>query len=265
MLYPFGNEIRFLNTTITTATHTKFNLKNKRFIKFILRLTGLPHFGARLRAYYLNKLLHQINPGSYVLDAGCGIGLNTFLAARKGFTVFGIDNDPQKISIANNMLKKSQFNNIQFTIGDITKIKPPSNLYDCVICFEVLEHIEDDEKALKSISRVIKENGSLLLSVPGIGFISRANQHHKHHVREGYSLEELREKLTNNNLKITKIIGIEHTPIGFLLRFLNDEMHQKSLMLTTFLFPFFFPLAIVDGLLPEILTPNNWIIVAKKQ
>ena len=264
MLNVFGNEVRFLNTTITTANHTRFSLKNKNFVKFILRFIGLPHFGARLRAFYLNSLLDQLIPESKILDAGCGIGLNAFLAARKGHIVTGIDNDSEKIVLAKKMLSRSNYPNVSFLKNDVTKLQFTNKSFDCVICIEVLEHIKNDRKAIQEISKILNEDGLLIVSVPGIGVISRLNQHHKHHVREGYSLPELKKKLGEADLRIKKVVKIEHTYLGLAVRFLNDEIHQRSLLITTLLFPLFLPLAIFDGYLPELIAPNNWIIVAKK-
>lgn len=262
--FPFGYEVSFLNTTLTTAIHTKFNLRNKRTIKLILRTVGLPHLGAQVRAYYLNKLLEQIKPSSKILDAGCGIGLNSFLAARRGFNVTGIDNDKEKISSAKQILAKVPFKNAEFNQGSILDL-PYNRKFDAVICFEVLEHIKDDTKAIFEMSRVLKNNGILILSVPGKGTISRINQCAKHHFREGYSLNELVHKLNKAGFKLSKVIGIEHTPLGLFIRFTNDAVHKKTLLVTTMLFFIFFPLAIIDGLLPQITTPQNWIIVALKK
>ena len=262
---PFGYEVSFLNTTVTTAIHTRFNLKNKKLVKFILRIIGLPHFGARLRAYYLNKLLSHLAPSSRILDAGCGIGLNSFLLGRKGFTVVGVDSDKEKIYSAKHMLANFHKLSVQFKLGNLLDLKSENKNFDCVVCFEVLEHIENDKKALEEISKVLKQNGILILSVPGKGFISFINQQSKHHVREGYSLSEIRALLGRSNLSIKKAIGIEHTSLGLFLRLTNDALHKRSLFITTLSFFVFLPLAIIDGFLPKIITPQNWIILAKKQ
>src|SRR3989344_4646690 len=163
---PFGSEVAFLNTTITTAINTRFNLHNKRFIKLVLRITGLPHFGARIRAYYLGRLLKQLAPASEILDAGCGIGLNSFLVARRGFVITGIDNNKEKLSSAKQILTKASVKNVEFHQESILNL-PYSKRFDAVICFEVLEHIKDDATALFEMSRALKNGGTLLLSVPG--------------------------------------------------------------------------------------------------
>lgn len=261
---PFGHEVHLLNSTITTATQKTFNLANKHAVKGIIRRIGLPHFGARLRAYHLNKLLNTLPLKQKILDAGCGMGLNAFLAVRKNHTVTGVDTDKQKITLALQMKKAKRYASGRFIVDDLTKLSLPPNSFDVVMCFEVLEHIKHDHKALSEISRVLRPNGKLFLSVPGQGIISRINQQSKHHVREGYHISDLKKLLKNNNLHIEQTIAIEHTFLGFLVRYLNDEIGRRSLAAVTLCFPLFLFLGIVDGYLPEMIVPNNWIIVARK-
>ncbi|MEG3066539.1 methyltransferase domain-containing protein [Acetomicrobium sp.] len=41
-----------------------------------------------------------------------------------------------------------------------------SNQFDCIICYHVLEHIPDDQMAMKEIFRVLKPGGWAILQVP---------------------------------------------------------------------------------------------------
>lgn len=49
---------------------------------------------------------------------------------------------------------------------DITSLPEPSNSFDWILCYHVLEHIEDDFKAFKELFRVLKKNGSVLIQTP---------------------------------------------------------------------------------------------------
>lgn len=49
---------------------------------------------------------------------------------------------------------------------DITQLSLPDNTYDLIICIHVLEHINDDAKAMSEILRVLKPGGAALLDVP---------------------------------------------------------------------------------------------------
>lgn len=46
---------------------------------------------------------------------------------------------------------------------DITDISLPDNQFDCIICYHVLEHIRDDQKAMKELFRVLKPGGWAIL------------------------------------------------------------------------------------------------------
>ncbi|MBA2525505.1 MAG: methyltransferase domain-containing protein [Pyrinomonadaceae bacterium] len=49
---------------------------------------------------------------------------------------------------------------------DITDIKEKESTYDVIICNHVLEHIEDDAKAMRELYRVLKPGGFAILQVP---------------------------------------------------------------------------------------------------
>ena len=51
-------------------------------------------------------------------------------------------------------------------IDDITDSNLKKNSYNLLICWHVLEHIEDDYKAIQEMYRILKFGGRLLLSIP---------------------------------------------------------------------------------------------------
>lgn len=49
---------------------------------------------------------------------------------------------------------------------DITNIKQESEKFDIIICYHILEHIIEDEKAISELYRVLKKNGVIYLQTP---------------------------------------------------------------------------------------------------
>jgi ubiquinone/menaquinone biosynthesis C-methylase UbiE len=49
---------------------------------------------------------------------------------------------------------------------DITNINSPSESFDLIICYHILEHIEDDLLALKELKRILKPGGKCFIQTP---------------------------------------------------------------------------------------------------
>ncbi|MDA1925440.1 glycosyltransferase [Bacillus cereus] len=72
----------------------------------------------------------------------------------------------------------NQFKNITYICGDlepkdslmeeidITRIAYENNTFDVILCSHVLEHVPDDEKAMRELYRVLKPNGWGIIQVP---------------------------------------------------------------------------------------------------
>ncbi|MCG2419607.1 methyltransferase domain-containing protein [Aequorivita sp. F47161] len=49
---------------------------------------------------------------------------------------------------------------------DITQIPLEKDFFDLIICYHILEHIEDDKKAMSELYRVLKKNGTCIIQTP---------------------------------------------------------------------------------------------------
>jgi len=49
---------------------------------------------------------------------------------------------------------------------DITNIPFKNEVFDFILCSHVLEHVENDKKALNEFCRILKKNGNLIITVP---------------------------------------------------------------------------------------------------
>lgn len=103
--------------------------------------------------------------GKVVLDLGCGTGYGaTFIQSCKAYV--GVDIDAESIEWANKHYGDSLHT---FKVGSATKIPLRSNSVDQVLCFEVLEHIEDKEAVVSEMARVLKKGGNFIVSTPQKG------------------------------------------------------------------------------------------------
>jgi len=100
-----------------------------------------------------------------ILDVGCGEGftLNRLKEHGIGKRLEGVEHSTDAISLG-----KKIYPEIKIKQGDIYKLPYENNSFDLVLCTEVLEHLEEPEKALKELARVSKKY--LVISVPNEPF-----------------------------------------------------------------------------------------------
>lgn len=102
------------------------------------------------------------SPETELLDCGCGTGL----FAKEMSTscrVTAVDDHEEALSLARRNLSPEHC----FS-GSATILPFPDAAFDAVTALDVLEHIQDDKKALAEWKRVLRPGGVLLLTVPAL-------------------------------------------------------------------------------------------------
>ena len=111
-----------------------------------------------------------LEPGMRVLDAGCGAGRHLCEAFRgSGIDVVGIDlnwGDLEKTRSFLCLMAAECDGRWLVAKGDVTHLPFNDEVFDAVICSEVLEHIPDNRLAVKELVRVLKPSRPLVVSVP---------------------------------------------------------------------------------------------------
>jgi SAM-dependent methyltransferase len=101
-------------------------------------------------------MVHQQAITGKVLDVGCGSkpyeDCFPLVSAYIGIDVETSGHDHK--------------NSIVDVFYDGLSIPFTNESFDSVVCFEVLEHVKDPKVILQEVNRVMKDNGSLLISVP---------------------------------------------------------------------------------------------------
>lgn len=108
-------------------------------------------------------VLRSGTPGR-LLDVGCAEGLFLELARHADYEVTGLDFNPELVRMARERLGVGSI--YPSAVEEVGKRFPEAQ-FDVITIFEVLEHVADPCGTLRSIQRVLKPGGRLLLSVPG--------------------------------------------------------------------------------------------------
>lgn len=117
-----------------------------------------------------------------LLEVGCGEGRGVAWLMPKVEKFSAID----KIDAVVESLKR-KFPQANFISGNIPPLPYDDNTFDCVVSFQVIEHIADDHLYLKEISRVLKPGGLALITTPNRPMSLSRNPWHE---RE-YTADEL--------------------------------------------------------------------------
>jgi len=123
-----------------------------------------------------------------LFDGGAGGGQMMLQAYEAGFCVqgTGMEYDPNLYQILLGTFSDTPA--LTPEQGSLLEVPHPDESFDCAMTTQVLEHIDDHERAAAELARIVKKGGHLIVSVPhppepfpNVG-----------HVREGYSEDDLR-------------------------------------------------------------------------
>lgn len=157
-----------MNKIKTTSYQYGSDYQNKQVEKYKNRANN--HWKYRVKIF--NELLkeHVLPIFNYrekseltVVDIGCSIGTFALEAAKNGYKSIGVDFDDDAIHIAKQLAKEENLN-AKFICGDISQDINFNEKIDIAVCFDIFEHLHDDELGafLQSVKNKLSKKGVLL-------------------------------------------------------------------------------------------------------
>jgi SAM-dependent methyltransferase len=114
--------------------------------------------------------------GRRVLDAGCGIGYGSELLRRAGASdVVALDISEAALELAKSIVSAG----VTCELGDVGSLSHDDDSFDVIVCFDVIEQVDDLERVLDELARVLRPGGLLLISTPNRDRDIPGNPHHQ--------------------------------------------------------------------------------------
>lgn len=151
-------------------------------------------FKARLSILesYCKKIINH--PEMKILNVGAATGATSEMLSKFG-EVTSLEYD----EFCCKFLKEKT--GIEAINASLTDLPFEDDSYDIICAFDVIEHIEDDIKAIEEIHRVLKPNGKYFLTVPAFQSLWSNHDVINHHFRR-YRKNQFNKLIVNNKLKI---------------------------------------------------------------
>lgn len=230
------------------------------------------NIGTRAREIYIKNSLKNLRPNQIILDLGCGTGYFANVLSKKG-KVIGLEIEEESLKFA----AKKYKNKAKFVVGSGLDLPFKNNSFNVVLTSEVIEHVPDDKTFLYEIKRVLKRNGTLILTTEcNEGIFPPTEICHKHgteHYQDyklGYKTKELKKLLQDSRFKI---LDLDYSLVFFsklfmelikLIYHLKNPKHEKQsdveeqtkgmmFKIYTFIFPFFMLFVYLDKVYSKLL------------
>jgi len=139
--------------------------------RLLFKTMGVADPAHYLHGRYFRRALAQwtdVQPRA-ILDAGCGRGDYTFYLARRfpDAQVYGVDLDEKRIARNKTMAGELGLDNVSFQVADLVTVRFPTK-FDIIISIDVLEHIPEQEKALRNLASQLTSEGRVFFHIPTV-------------------------------------------------------------------------------------------------
>lgn len=151
---------------VFTAIKLNFNFmsedlkKNKEFWDRIKLDASLEYSRQILDNFIAGASLRD----KYILDAGSGLGVYTFLFCERGAKVIGTDISLNSLAIAKNKLLRYNYSNAHFIQSDV-RFLPLKSKFDLIWSFGCLCYVENPLLVIESWANLLNSGGQIIVSM----------------------------------------------------------------------------------------------------
>lgn len=208
--------------------------------RLYFKIFGYPDIASHGRFPIVYNLLKP-KKGEKIFDAGCGNGIYANMFAYYfGCRVTGWDLDDKKLRIAQRIADYFH-NHVNFYKKDLEKDAFPKGLFDKVICLEVIEHIKNDNQLLNNFNKITKKGSLLIISTAKKENLTKDEEKSRYqkvkkgtHVRSGYELGELKDKLVKAGFK-PKVCFPYYRSFSRIVIKIQHQIYKRNLVLLNIL------------------------------
>ncbi len=120
--------------------------------------------------------------GARVLDLGSGEGYGTGLLGERASYVTGLDVDADSVAAA--QARHGVDGRVIFKVGSAHDLPFPDASFDVVVSFEMIEHVDRQERVIAEVRRVLKPGGLFVVSTPSREVYNQFKAPNEFHVKE---------------------------------------------------------------------------------
>jgi glycosyltransferase involved in cell wall biosynthesis len=257
--YAEGKKITWKDGVKALGALLKYGISDRIYVadehgsEILARLNRAPRF--------TKWMADTIRPyvGEHVLEIGAGIGnLTANLVPRSEY--WASDVNPQYLDRLNKLTVTRPYLRVGYTDAGAGETFPPEE-FDTVICLNVVEHLEDDVRALRNIRTSLAKDGRAVILVPsGPGLFGTLDEVLGHYRR--YTRDQLVETCARAGFRVEKILKFNR--IGSPGWWWNGRVLKRKtfgfwqIKLLNALIPFVRP---IDRFLP--LPHLSWIVILR--
>jgi len=146
------------------------------------------------------RLFPTSNP--VILDAGSGFGQYSWFMGSlfRNASILAVDVKEEQVADCNAFFSRMNRKHVRFEVADLTTFVRKEE-FDLILSVDVMEHILEDEQVFRNFHASLKPGGRVIISTPSDQGGSDVHDHDhessfiEEHVRDGYNISEIREKL----------------------------------------------------------------------